>query len=135
MSTLTSPCLAWLNVNTTQAKRALNYSVTGELVVPGQRLGEFSKVNWGDKIEFREGRPITVNTTSSLVTVVRKLENKPVLWRKIIRAAIEASLPKKRRGGDIEAINVEAVPAADFDLVDNDSEWYGPFNFDSYSLY
>ncbi|KAJ7905016.1 hypothetical protein B0H13DRAFT_2509647 [Mycena leptocephala] len=117
------------------AKRALNYSVTGELVVPGQRLGEFSKANWGDKIEFREGRPITVNTTSSLVAVVRKLENKPVLWRKIIRAAIEASLPKKRRGGDIEAINVEAVPAADFDLVDNDSEWYGPFNFDSYSLY
>ncbi|KAJ7932344.1 hypothetical protein B0H13DRAFT_2263331 [Mycena leptocephala] len=105
------------------AKRALNYSVTGELVVPGQRLGEFSKANWGDKVEFREGRPITVNTTSSLVTVVRKLENKPLLWRKIIKAAIEASLPKKRRGGDIEAINVEAVPAADFDLVDNDSEW------------
>ncbi|KAJ7837315.1 hypothetical protein B0H13DRAFT_2677899 [Mycena leptocephala] len=104
------------------AKRALNYSVTGELVVPGQRLGEFSKANWGDKVEFREGRPITVNTTSSLVTVVRKLENKPLLWRKIIKAAIEASLPKKRRGGDIEAINVEAVPAADFDLVDNDSE-------------
>ncbi|KAJ7844798.1 hypothetical protein B0H13DRAFT_2364028 [Mycena leptocephala] len=117
------------------AKRALNYSVTGELVVPGQHLGEFSKANWGGKIEFREGRPIAVNTTSSLVAVVRKLENKPVLWRKIIRAAIETSLPKKRRGGDIEAINVEAVPAADFDLVDNDSEWYGPFNFDSYSLY
>ena len=27
-------------------------------MVPGQRLGDFSKANWGDKIEFREGRGV-----------------------------------------------------------------------------
>ncbi|KAJ6570644.1 hypothetical protein DFH09DRAFT_417939 [Mycena vulgaris] len=104
------------------AKRALNYSVTGSLVVPTQRLGEFSKANWGDKMDFREGRQVSVNTTSALVRIARKLEDKPQLWKKIIAAAIEASLPKRRTAGKTEVIDVDAVAEEEINLVDNDSD-------------
>ncbi|KAJ7687655.1 hypothetical protein B0H17DRAFT_682690 [Mycena rosella] len=105
------------------AKRALNYSVTGKLVVPGQRLGEFSKANWGDKMDFREGRQVVVNTASSLVAIARKLEDKPQLQKKIMIAAIEASLPKRRAGGKTEVIEIDAgSPTEDIELVDNDSD-------------
>ncbi|KAJ7880207.1 hypothetical protein B0H13DRAFT_1891845 [Mycena leptocephala] len=107
-----------------QAKRALNYNETGEYLVPPNRLGDFPKANWDDKMEYREGKSVMVNTTSGLVAIVRKLEEKPDLCRKIVKAAIEAALPKKRqRSHKIEVIDVDAIAAADFELVDNDSDW------------
>ncbi|KAJ6613368.1 hypothetical protein B0H10DRAFT_238512 [Mycena sp. CBHHK59/15] len=41
-------------------KRALNYWKTGELVIPPAPLGNFSKSNWGDHVEFSEGVKKTV---------------------------------------------------------------------------
>ncbi|KAJ7938039.1 hypothetical protein B0H13DRAFT_2302127 [Mycena leptocephala] len=80
-------------------------------VLSPTRLGNFSRENWADKMEYREGKSVMVNTTSGLVAI----------------AAIEASLPKKReRGHKVEVIDVDAVAAADFELVDNDSDWYVP---------
>ncbi|KAJ7235930.1 hypothetical protein C8J57DRAFT_1248032 [Mycena rebaudengoi] len=69
-------------------KRALNYSQTGKFTPPPGRLGEFSKTNWGDKMELREGRQVMVNTTSSLDVIVGKLM--PSHWEKIITAALDA---------------------------------------------
>lgn len=112
-----------VNTNLVQAKRALNYSITGRLVVPGSRLGEFSKANWGDKMEYREGQHVALTTTSSLAAFARKLEEKPDLWKKIITPAIEASLPKKRTVVKAEVIDVDAVAAEDFEIEDNDSDW------------
>ncbi|KAJ7773766.1 hypothetical protein B0H14DRAFT_2632146 [Mycena olivaceomarginata] len=104
-------------------KRAHFYSETGKLIVPSHRLGEFSRANWGDKVDFREGRPVYVNTTSGLVAIVRKLEDKPQLWRKIIKAAVDASLPKKRStSAQLPVIGIDAGVSQDFELVDNDSE-------------
>jgi spore coat polysaccharide biosynthesis protein SpsF (cytidylyltransferase family) len=86
-------------------------------------LGEFSRANWGDKVDFREGRSVHVNTTSGLVAIVRKLEDRPLLWKKIIKAAVDASLLKKRSAGTqfpVTGINTEV--SQDLELVDNDSE-------------
>ncbi|KAJ7159105.1 hypothetical protein C8R43DRAFT_1124738 [Mycena crocata] len=104
-------------------KRALNYSVTGTLVVPGQRLGEFSKANWGDRMVYREGRQVVDDPTSRILDVVRELQNKsPVIWEKIMGAAIEASLPKRRPGIKVEAADVAAKPKRVIELVDDDSD-------------
>ncbi|KAF8170470.1 hypothetical protein K438DRAFT_1853992 [Mycena galopus ATCC 62051] len=102
-------------------KRALFYNETGKYIVPPHRLGEFSRANWGDKVDFREGRPIHVNTTSGLIAIVRKVKDN--LWRKIIKAAVEASLPKKRSAGaKLPVVEDDTVVLQDIELVDNDSD-------------
>ncbi|KAJ7251344.1 hypothetical protein C8J57DRAFT_673276 [Mycena rebaudengoi] len=103
-------------------KRALNYSLTGKFVPPTGRLGEFSKTNWGDKMELREGRQVMVNTTSGLAVIVGKL--KPSHWEKIITAALDASQPARKVATVDDVIDVDGddLASADFDLVDNDSD-------------
>ncbi|KAJ7330349.1 hypothetical protein DFH08DRAFT_882420 [Mycena albidolilacea] len=112
-------------VHTIQAaKRALHYTETGKLVIPGHRLGEFSRANWGDRMVFQEGRSVAVNSTSGLVKIVRKLRNNPDLSKRIMQAAIEASLPKRRSAAVVEVIDIDldATETSDFELEDN--EWY-----------
>lgn len=105
-----------------QVKRALNYSTTGVLAVPRERLGEYSRANWGDKTELREGREVPVKTTTGLIIIVRKLQTKT--WKKIVAAAIEASIPQKRANTTREIIDVDAEAGAEeVILVDNDSDW------------
>lgn len=61
-----------------------------------------------------------VNTSSSLVKIVRKLEVDPVLSKRIMKAAIDASLPKKRAAAAVEVIDVDAADESDFELEDNE---------------
>jgi hypothetical protein len=85
-------------------------------------LGEFSKTNWGDKTELREGRQVTVNTTSGLDVIVGKLKSSQ--WEKILTAALDAcqSTRKAATVDDVIDVDADESPSADFDLVDNDSE-------------
>jgi hypothetical protein len=68
-----------------KVKRALIYYRTGRKVIPSGPLGFFSKTNWGDHVERREGRDIPVKTTSKILKLVKKLND--VQWDKILEAA------------------------------------------------
>ncbi|KAJ6607236.1 hypothetical protein B0H10DRAFT_2195045 [Mycena sp. CBHHK59/15] len=101
-------------------KRALNYWKTGELVIPPAPLGNFSKSNWGDHVEFSEGVKKTVPSTSSLAVVVAKLDVRK--WNKIIAAAREAVAIRDDVPAEM-AIDVDAERVDDdFELLDNDSD-------------
>ncbi|KAJ7261171.1 hypothetical protein C8J57DRAFT_473744 [Mycena rebaudengoi] len=103
-------------------KRALNYSQTGKFVLPPGRLGEFSKTNWGDQMELREGRQVKVNTTSGLDNLVGKL--KPLHWEKIITTALDTCQATRKAAAveDVIDLDTDDLASTDFDLVDNDSE-------------
>ncbi|KAG2005397.1 hypothetical protein CC2G_001803 [Coprinopsis cinerea AmutBmut pab1-1] len=102
-------------------KRALTFYETGEKVIPGRPYSDFSRGNWGDHEEIREGRRVMVYTTSKLYKVVSKLTEP--MKKKISDAAI-ALLPEKRRSS---ATTRSAPPIAnqdedsDFDLVDDEN--------------
>ena len=49
---------------------------TGVMVKPQKPLNEYSKANWGDRIETREGRTICINMASDLVAVISQLKEK-----------------------------------------------------------
>lgn len=68
--------LTFVILHSREALRALNYSKTGKLIVPGERLGDFSKTNWGDRTTMRDGERITINTTSGLTAYVKQLTDK-----------------------------------------------------------
>ena len=44
------------------------------MVKPKKPLNEYSKANWGDHIETREGWTICITSTSNLIAIVLKLE-------------------------------------------------------------
>ncbi|KAJ7342855.1 hypothetical protein DFH08DRAFT_1081881 [Mycena albidolilacea] len=73
---------------------------------------------------FQEGRSVAANSTSGLVKIVRKLRNNPDLSKRIMQAAIEASLPKRRSAAVVEVIDIDldATETSDFELEDN--EWF-----------
>ncbi|KAJ6598501.1 hypothetical protein B0H10DRAFT_2324390 [Mycena sp. CBHHK59/15] len=101
-------------------KQALNYSKTGKLVIPPQRLGEFSKTNWGDKTEFYRGLQVTITTMSALVALVNRLTAKQ--WTRIIATAINTSQPcKSSHAAKAITINAEELAPVDFEIIDNDS--------------
>ena len=62
------------------------------MVKPRRPLNKYSKANWGDHMETREGRTIHINSTSDLIAVVLKLKDKQ--WEKIF-AAVQASVKRK----------------------------------------
>ena len=80
--------------------------------------GDFSKTNWGDRMEMREGKQLKIKTTSSLVKVVNKLSEPQ--WDKIINTAISASKQRK----ETIPVQVEEVlgssAESDFELADDD---------------
>ncbi|KAJ6576279.1 hypothetical protein B0H10DRAFT_2103198 [Mycena sp. CBHHK59/15] len=59
-------------VETVKSNRPSTTPRWGNLYPP-QRLGEFSKTNWGDKTEFYRGLQVTITTTSALVALVNRL--------------------------------------------------------------
>jgi hypothetical protein len=79
------------------------------MIKPIRPLNEYSKANWGDHIETREGRTIRVNSTSNLVTIVSKLKDKQ--WEKIFAAALASGRRK----------NMKAAAAAAVAATDSDS--------------
>jgi hypothetical protein len=69
---------------------------------------------------FQEGRSVAVNSTSGLVKIVRKLRNNPDLSKRIMQAAIEALLPKRRPVAAIDVVDIDAVETSDSELEDNE---------------
>ena len=55
------------------------------MVKPRRLLNEYSKANWGDHMETREGHTIHISSTSDLIAVVSKMKDKQ--WEKIFAAA------------------------------------------------
>ncbi|KAJ7612913.1 hypothetical protein DFH06DRAFT_1484792 [Mycena polygramma] len=101
-------------------KRGLNYYRTGELVIPQGSLGQFSKTNWADHMDFSEGVPKLIPSTSAITAVVKKL--KEGHWTKIIAAARAAERTDFSKAAviDVDA-NTDPVES-DFELVDDDSD-------------
>ena len=94
------------------------------MVKPRRPLNEYSKANWGDHMETREGHTIRINSTSDLVAVVSKLKDKQ--WEKIFAAA-QASVKHKtlKKTADVLVAPPEPSYAAlveprddDLDLTD-----------------
>ncbi|KAJ6617247.1 hypothetical protein B0H10DRAFT_2034038 [Mycena sp. CBHHK59/15] len=101
-------------------KRGLNYHRTGQLVIPEGSLGQFSKTNWADHMDFSEGVQKVVASTSAITAVVKKLKESQ--WDKIITASRTAASER----ADISkatVIDVDADPEeSDFELVDDDPD-------------
>ena len=57
-----------------KVKRAILMWRTGQLVTPPRPLGDYSKSNWGDKIEIREGRQVSIKTASTILKLVSKAQ-------------------------------------------------------------
>jgi hypothetical protein len=89
---------------------------TGKKEVLRGSSGHFSKANWGDRIETRDGRIIVVKQTTSLITLTSKL--KDIQWTKIVDAASEL-VERQEIGEDIDVI---AEDSSDFELEDGDSD-------------
>ncbi|KAF7372544.1 hypothetical protein MVEN_00116700 [Mycena venus] len=73
-------------------KRGLNYFRTGKLVIPAAPTGNFSRSNWADRVDFSEGAPKLIPSTSAIAAVVNKL--KAEHWNKIITAARAAAIQR-----------------------------------------
>ncbi|KAJ6561033.1 hypothetical protein B0H10DRAFT_2201008 [Mycena sp. CBHHK59/15] len=98
-------------------KRGLNYHRTGQLVIPEGSLGQFSKTNWADHMDFSEGVQKVVASTSAITTVVKKLKESQ--WDKIITAA-RAAASERADISKATVIDVDADPEeSDFELVDD----------------
>ncbi|KAF8146450.1 hypothetical protein K438DRAFT_2028237 [Mycena galopus ATCC 62051] len=103
------------------AQRALTYYKSGKLDVPKNRVGEFSRMNWGDRTVARNGELVTINTTSNIVRQVRKLKDKQ--WRKIVEAAIAAAQPShKGSAPPPDPADIVELEPEDGILGDNDSD-------------
>ena len=93
------------------------------MIKPKKPLNEYSKANWGDHIETREGRTIRVNSTSSLVTIVSKLKDKQ--WVKIFTAALASGRHKNVKAAAaaaVAAMDSDSSQAAVVELRDDDSD-------------
>ncbi|KAJ7862336.1 hypothetical protein B0H14DRAFT_2740308 [Mycena olivaceomarginata] len=99
------------------AQRALTYSKTGKLIIPAQRLGEFSRTNWGDRSVSVGGEMVDVKTTSDVARHIKKLTEKQ--WGRILEAAITSKASSNVI--DLEDVEVDAGDA-DAILIDNDSD-------------
>lgn len=77
-----------------KAKRAIMWWETGVMIKPQKPLNEYSKANWGDHFDTREGRPINPQKAAELIAVVSKLKEKQ--WEKILKVARASGKIKKR---------------------------------------
>jgi hypothetical protein len=92
---------------------------TGVMVKPQKPLNEYSKANWGDRIETREGRTIRINMASDLVAVISQLKEKQ--WDKILKAARASGKVKKRMMHTVSE-TPEPSEATLVELRDDDSD-------------
>lgn len=90
------------------------------MVKPKKPLNEYSKANWGDHIETREGRAVHINSTSDLVAIVSKLKDKQ--WDKIFTAARASGKRKKKAPVSTSSVPPEPSRAAVVELRDDDSD-------------
>ena len=93
------------------------------MVKPRRPLNEYSKANWGDHPETREGRIIRVNSTSKLVSIVSKLKDKQ--WEKIFTAAIASGRHKNVKvaaEAAVGATDPDSQAAMVLELRDDDSD-------------
>ncbi|KAJ6622829.1 hypothetical protein B0H10DRAFT_2012991 [Mycena sp. CBHHK59/15] len=102
------------------SQHALNYSKTGKLVIPLQRLGKFSKTNWGDRVMLRGGEMKSITTTSGLTRYIKKLTDRQ--WSKIVDAAIAAAQTSRKTAKAAEVIEIEELEPKTHALIDNDSD-------------
>ncbi|SRR6266404_3966461 len=87
------------------------------MVKPPKPRNEYSKANWGDHVESREGRSFHFNSTSNLTAIVSKLKDKQ--WDKILMAAQESVKRKKKVTVDV---SLPEVSRAVVELRDDDSD-------------
>jgi len=92
--------------------------MSGEEIRPSRPYSDYSKANWGDHTETREGRIEQIKTTSNLIRLVSQLKEKQ--WKKILEAATLASKAKKETIAPPAAAATEPEP--EFILVDDDSD-------------
>ncbi|KAH6904047.1 hypothetical protein BKA70DRAFT_1432606 [Coprinopsis sp. MPI-PUGE-AT-0042] len=78
--------------------------------------GNFSKANWDDHKDLREGKRTLVRTTSKLIKVVGKLSDE--LWERIGNAAI-AETRSKHVTAPILLVDRGGTKESDFELVDD----------------
>ena len=95
------------------------------MVKPRRPLNEYSKANWGDHPETREGCIICVNSTSKLVSIVSKLKDKQ--WEKIFAAAIASGRHKNVKvaaeaEAAVGATDLDSQAAMVLELRDDDSD-------------
>jgi hypothetical protein len=92
------------------------------MVKPRKPLNEYSKANWGDHIETREGRTVRINSTSDLIAVVSKLKDRQ--WEKIFAAAMACSWRRKNMKKSAEVVSPLLSPsqAALVEPRDDDSD-------------
>ena len=92
------------------------------MVKPERPLNEYSKANWGDHPEMREGRVIHVKSTSNLVSIVSKLKDKQ--WEKIFAAALASGRRKnmKAAAAAVSADTDSDSSQAMVELRDDDSD-------------
>ncbi|KAJ7759409.1 hypothetical protein DFH07DRAFT_772219 [Mycena maculata] len=104
------------------AQRALNYTKTGKFVLHSQRLGEFSKTNWGDRTGLQGGKLVPINTTSDLASLVQTLTD--AQWSKIVDSTLAAARPSCRTSKAVEVIDVDdGVPiTATYNIIDHNDE-------------
>ena len=89
------------------------------MIKPKKPLNEYSKANWGDHIETREGRTIRITSTSNLVAIILKLRDKQ--WDKIFAAALASGRCKNLKK-TVAASTPESPQAALIVLRDDDSD-------------
>jgi hypothetical protein len=89
------------------------------LVKPKKPFNEYSKANWGDHVETREGCAVHINSTSDLVTMVSNLKEKQ--WEKIFAVA-RASGKRKKNVAAVDSAPPELLQAALLEVRDDDSD-------------
>lgn len=99
---------------------------SGEQVELPRHFNHFSKSNWGDSTEIRAGRTVSVPTTTTLMRIVMKLQDKQ--WEKVINAGIQASKTTKISSGGSgfpSSDGPSMAPEDDFEIIDDDEDLAG----------
>ena len=98
-----------------QVKRALLYCKDGMKNVPAGPSGFFSKTNWHERVERRDGRDVVIKSSRTLLKLIKKLNDDQ--WGTIIKNAQNYAKQKKL---DETPIDIEEIPSSDIELVDGD---------------
>jgi hypothetical protein len=86
--------------------------------VPSGPPGYFSKTNWSDRVERRDGRDIVIKKVSSLLKVVDKLKDEQ--WIKIIEGAWV--YVKQKSLDPLATVIGTASASSDFEMEDDDDD-------------
>lgn len=96
---------------------------SGEKIELRRPYNDFSKTNWGDSSLVREGKMVSILTTTNLLNIINKLKEKQ--WNKILEAAIEVSKSGRKADNVQDSTAAAAAATAEqpvFELIDDDSD-------------